>query len=149
MIRFALSCQQEHGFEGWFRDNVAFEQQAEAGQIACPTCGDTAVRKAIMAPAVARTDTTAAAERAQKRMAMMMQVMWQVRQHVVNNFDNVGPKFAEEARRIHADFVDDVVKRDDMPRAFAHTHDFVAAHERDLLRDHHFEVIAAVAECFR
>lgn len=101
MIRFSLSCGQEHGFEGWFRDNAAFEQQAEAGQIACPTCGDTAVRKAIMAPAVARTDTTAAAERAAKRTAMMMQVMRQVRQHVVNNFDNVGPKFAEEARRIH------------------------------------------------
>lgn len=102
MIRFSLSCDQQHGFEGWFRDNAAFEQQAGAGQIACPTCGDTAVRKAIMAPAVARTDTTAAAERAQKRTAMMMQVMRQVRQHVVNNFENVGPKLAEEARRIHS-----------------------------------------------
>ena len=101
MIRFSLSCGQQHDFEGWFRDNAAFEQQAEDGQIACPTCGDTAVRKAIMAPAVARTDTTSAAERAQKRTAMMMQVMRQVRQHVVNNFENVGPKLAEEARRIH------------------------------------------------
>ena len=54
-----------------------------------------------MAPAVARTDTTSAAERAQKRMAVMMQVMRQVRQHVVTNFENVGPKLAEEARRIH------------------------------------------------
>jgi hypothetical protein len=101
VIRFSLSCGQDHGFEGWFRDNEAFEQQAAAGQIACPTCGDTAVRKAIMAPAVARTDTMAAAERAQKRMAVMMQVMRQVRQHVEKNFENVGPKFAEEARRIH------------------------------------------------
>jgi hypothetical protein len=101
VIRFSLSCAQDHPFEGWFRDNATFEQQASAGQIACPTCGDTAVRKAIMAPAVARTDTTAAAERAQKRMAVMMQVMRQVRQHVETNFENVGPKFAEEARRIH------------------------------------------------
>ena len=101
MIRFALSCEQEHGFEGWFRDNATFEQQAEASQIACPTCGGTSVRKAIMAPAVTRTDTTSAAQRAQKRMAVMMQVMRQVRQHVVTNFENVGPKLAEEARRIH------------------------------------------------
>ena len=101
MIRFSLSCAQDHPFEGWFRDNAAFEQQASAGQIACPTCGDTAVRKAIMAPAVARTDTTAAAERAAKRVALMMQVARQVRQHVEKNFENVGPKFAEEARRIH------------------------------------------------
>src|SRR3712207_1088298 len=105
MIRFALTCDQKHEFEGWFRDNEAFERQAAAGQVGCPVCGDTAVRKAIMAPAVARSReggvSSSSAERAQVRMALMLKVLRQVREHVEKNFENVGDRFAEEVRRIH------------------------------------------------
>ncbi len=56
MIRFALQCDQGHGFESWFRDNAGYDRQAKAGFVTCPVCGSAKVEKQIMAPSVARTD---------------------------------------------------------------------------------------------
>lgn len=99
MIRFTLACAGDHEFEGWFRDNAAFERQVADGQVSCPVCADTAVRKAVMAPAISRG--AEAAERAKAKLGAMMQAMRQVRQHVETNFEHVGDRFADEARRIH------------------------------------------------
>lgn len=100
MIRFALTCGTgAHEFEGWFRDNAAFERQAAAGQVACPVCAGTDVRKAVMAPAVSRG--AEAAERAKARAAALVAAMRQAREHVEKNFEHVGERFADEARRIH------------------------------------------------
>jgi hypothetical protein len=99
VIRFTLACGRGHEFEGWFRDNAAFERQAADQQVSCPVCADTTVRKAVMAPAVSRG--AEAAQRAKAKLGAMMQAMRQVREHVETNFENVGPRFAEEARRIH------------------------------------------------
>lgn len=52
MIRYALECEHEHGFEAWFRSSDDFERQADASLLTCPTCGSTAVTRALMAPAV-------------------------------------------------------------------------------------------------
>ncbi len=52
MIRYALECEHEHGFEAWFRSSDDFERQAEASLLTCPTCGSNAVTRALMAPAV-------------------------------------------------------------------------------------------------
>lgn len=103
MIRFTLSCSRDHEFEGWFRDNATFEAQAAAGQVACPVCGDAAVRKAIMAPAVSRRGETPSLtpEQAKARYLAMRQMLTKVREHVVENFEHVGDRFADEARRIH------------------------------------------------
>jgi hypothetical protein len=101
MICFTLNCSSQHEFEGWFRDNAAFERQAEAGHVVCPVCGDKAVRKAIMAPAVSRSREPGAPSEAQRRTATMLKMMREVREHVVQNFEHVGEQFADEARRIH------------------------------------------------
>jgi hypothetical protein len=71
------------------------------GLVACPVCGDTAVRKQIMAPAVAGTRAGPSPEAAAKMQAMMMQAAGQVRAHVEKNFEHVGDRFAREARDIH------------------------------------------------
>ena len=100
MIRFTLACAAgDHEFEGWFRDNAAFERQAADGRVSCPVCADTAVRKAVMAPAIARG--AEAAERARARLGAMMRAVREVRRHVETNFEHVGERFAQEARRIH------------------------------------------------
>ncbi len=54
MIAFDLRCSSGHVFEGWFRSSSDFAAQAEAALIPCPTCGDTGVTKAVMAPNIAR-----------------------------------------------------------------------------------------------
>ncbi len=54
MIVYDLACRNDHVFEAWFRDGAAFEAQAKGRKILCPECGDSRVRKAPMAPRIAK-----------------------------------------------------------------------------------------------
>jgi hypothetical protein len=51
MIVFDLKCRDGHTFEEWFASSSDYEKKA-AGGLACPTCGDTHVEKALSAPRV-------------------------------------------------------------------------------------------------
>lgn len=100
MIRYALICEHDHEFEGWFGSSGDFDDQQGRGLLECPVCATKAVRKQIMAPAVAgtkrgRTDET------RPTQAMMLEAMGRIRKHVEENFDDVGDSFAKEARAIH------------------------------------------------
>jgi hypothetical protein len=97
MIRYALICPADHEFEGWFGSSDDFDIQLASHRLSCPVCGDEAVRKQIMAPAV--TGTRKRGEPAVR--SMMMEVMGKMRAHVEENFDYVGDRFAAEARQIH------------------------------------------------
>jgi hypothetical protein len=121
MIRYALACEAGHAFESWFRDSDSFDTQQKAGFVTCPACGSAKVAKQIMAPNVARTDRDrpalpAPAETASppveptpsapvalltEREAAFRELLRAVRRHVVETAENVGPRFAEEARRMH------------------------------------------------
>lgn len=97
MILFTLRCAAEHEFEGWFRDGETFEAQQKAGEIACPSCGDTQVEKALMAPNIGRSHKNLPTlSPAQMRAALI-----ELRRQVETNCDYVGERFAEEARKIH------------------------------------------------
>ena len=99
MIVYNLRCAGGHEFEGWFKDSAAFDAQATSSKLVCPVCDSRKVEKAIMAPAVAGTrknDVTAPEE-----MRKMRQFMTGLRKYVQDNAEYVGPRFAEEARKIH------------------------------------------------
>ena len=100
MIRYALRCEHDHGFEAWFGTSADYDEQAARGLVECPACGSRAVSKQIMAPSVAGTKKTAAPDPAAMR-TMMTKVAREVRAHVEQNFDYVGDAFAREARDIH------------------------------------------------
>ena len=101
MIRYALTCDHEHGFEGWFGSSADYDDQHARGLLECPVCGSKAVRKQIMAPALAGVKKTARDESAGPARTMMMQAMGAIRRPVEENFDDVGDTFAREARAIH------------------------------------------------
>jgi hypothetical protein len=101
MIKYALTCDHDHGFEGWFGSSSAYDEQAGRGLLECPVCGSGAVRKQIMSPAVAGTKNKAAPDVAPQMRSVMMEAMGKVRAHVEDNFDYVGDTFAREARDIH------------------------------------------------
>ena len=121
MIVFDVRCGKGHVFEGWFADSATYEEQAADGAIACPVCGDTGIAKALMAPNLATgrsgpkeaapprekpaADSVASARRDlvqhKERAGRMMAMMRAVKDHVEKNFEHVGPRFAEEARKIH------------------------------------------------
>jgi hypothetical protein len=101
MIRYALLCDREHDFEGWFGASADFDDQQARGLIECPVCASKAVRKAIMAPAVTGTKKHGEDQTPAQSQAMMMEAMGRIRRHVEENFDDVGDGFAKEARAIH------------------------------------------------
>src|SRR3546814_7158852 len=61
MIVFDLCCAAgDHRFEAWFASSDGFADQQARGLIACPVCGDSAVKKAAMAPRVGAKSNQAA-----------------------------------------------------------------------------------------
>lgn len=88
MIRYALKCQKDHAFEGWFSSSSDYEEQQESGLLLCPECGSIQIEKAIMAPAVRSSNKRAAIAEA-------------IRNEIAENCDDVGDKFSEEARAMY------------------------------------------------
>jgi hypothetical protein len=129
MIHYQLRCAGGHDFDGWFRDSAAFDTQAKAGFVECPTCGATDVAKRLMAPAIPkkgarrRKEVTALTEAGSGQQqpqqapaaplgggggmvsgpmpAQLVALLQRMRGEVERNCEYVGPKFAEAARRLH------------------------------------------------
>jgi hypothetical protein len=107
MIVFDLSCGDGHRFEAWFRSGAAFDEQAEAGILVCPVCRDTRISKAPMAPRVARAVDAAAAPlpapaaKPPQPRDETAKTLARLRGLIEANCEDVGSRFAEEARRIH------------------------------------------------
>jgi hypothetical protein len=102
MIRYALTCEEGHGFEAWFGSSDAYDEQAEAHVIVCPACGSAQVKKSPMAPHVAKrhAEIPTPPPVEQPRPYAMLR---KLRAELTANSDYVGPKFPEEARKIHFD----------------------------------------------
>jgi hypothetical protein len=138
MIRYTLVCDKHHEFESWFANSAAYDKQVKRGLVTCPMCGSAKVEKTLMAPRLARSDSSSRkGERHEKRqeahkearkeshqeapaqepaqgapdpapVAMMTpqeqelrQKLKELRDHLVKNSENVGPRFSEEARKMH------------------------------------------------
>lgn len=107
MIRYDLICASGHEFDGWFSDSAAYDTQSRRGMISCTVCGVNKIQKQIMAPGIPtkanRKSPTQSmvAGPVDGRAAAMMQMMREYRKHVTANSENVGDKFADEARKIH------------------------------------------------
>lgn len=112
MIRYALTCANDHGFESWFASAAACESLVTAGRVSCIHCGSTQVRKSLMAPAVNLGSTapasgsTAPAKPAPGPLSMpqgaLEEALAALRAQVEANSEYVGLNFSAEARAIHA-----------------------------------------------
>jgi hypothetical protein len=75
--------------------------------VTCAVCGDAAVAKAPMAPAVARTDQgKVSLSSAHPDAVKFRELVRAYRQKVTSEADYVGDRFAEEARKIHFEEVE-------------------------------------------
>lgn len=102
MIKYGLICNDDHEFEGWFQSSAAFDQLSERKLISCTVCGSPEVSKAIMAPSVAtRSKDVSAAPTPRFSPSEMRALAKKIREEVRAKSEYVGPKFAEEARKIH------------------------------------------------
>ena len=98
-----LRCAGGHGFEGWFASEDDYATQSKATGIACPLCGSTEISRLPSAPRLNVSRHAAAeAEPASPGMQMTLQSQWlKVVRQVMSSTEDVGDRFAEEARRIH------------------------------------------------
>jgi hypothetical protein len=124
MILYRLRCSKGHEFESWFKDSKTYERQEKKSLIGCAVCGDSKVARAVMSPRIGKAGKgmfeaeaqTAPAPAAasiptpqQQQMAAlakhvpkeMRETLLKLREQVEKNCEHVGPKFAEEARKIH------------------------------------------------
>jgi hypothetical protein len=113
MIRYALACDEGHGFDAWFGSSQAYDEQAESRAIVCPTCGSAAVHKAPMAPNLVkgapapkekarkpgtRADRPASPKGEAKQTYALLREM---RSYLETHAEDVGRDFPEEARKMH------------------------------------------------
>jgi len=100
-----LQCSHRHVFEGWFGSEDDFQSQLQRGLVECPMCGDTGVAKLPSAPRLNLGAQPEPAQRQQDVVSMpeaALQKAWlQMVRQVMANTEDVGERFAEEARRIH------------------------------------------------
>ena len=121
MIRYRLKCKKGHEFEAWFASGTAFDTQEKRGLLSCPNCGTSKVSKALMTPSIAKRSkkrsapvaeappqtpepTTEPAKPEIQRVAAHRELaaaMRKLRAEVEAKSEYVGPRFSEEARKIH------------------------------------------------
>jgi hypothetical protein len=102
-----LKCSHEHRFEGWFASTEEFESQLARHLVACPVCSVTDVSRMPSAPRLNLTSARGEAEplpqalsQSQEAESVQAQAMQAIRE-LIEKTENVGERFAEEARRIH------------------------------------------------
>jgi len=102
---FNLRCADGHLFEGWFASEADFLDQNGRSLIACPLCGNHLVTRMPSAPRLnlsGAAEPEPAAHVVAKPAESDLQAMWlQAVQHVLAHTEDVGRRFAEEARRMH------------------------------------------------
>lgn len=103
MIVFDLKCGGNHVFEAWFKSSDAYEEQRVQGLIACPLCGDSAVSKAVMAPAVGAKGNQMAekAPVSPEAFKAALAAMAEIQAKQLETSQWVGKAFAEKARAMH------------------------------------------------
>ena len=111
MIVFNLSCTRDHRFDGWFRSVADFDAQNERGQVDCPFCGDKHITRRLSAPRInsGAQESSAEPSTSEPREVMAASMLPDLQAHMLKQFkafvqantENVGPQFAEVARRMH------------------------------------------------
>jgi hypothetical protein len=107
MIVFNLGCENSHRFEGWFASSEDFERQVDGKLVACPLCGNANIARLPNAAHV-KSGAKERPARAEPRVVpsqqyanMGSEVLAKLVEHIIENTEDVGAAFPEEARKIH------------------------------------------------
>lgn len=103
MIIYDLECGAKHQFEGWFKNANEYAEQQQSGLLICPICGSETIRKIPSASYISKSGS-ASGELEPSNMEkeiVQHQVVKMFHEYINKNFDDVGSKFAEEAKKMH------------------------------------------------
>ncbi len=96
-----LRCHNGHCFEGWFASDDDFLEQNGRQLIACPLCADSVIVRLPSAPRLNLSGAREALPPAQPPQPDSQAQWLKALRHVLANTEDVGERFADEARRIH------------------------------------------------
>lgn len=101
-----LQCERGHGFEGWFGSEADYASQCERGLVECPLCASRLVSRLPSAPRLnlgaGREPAAAPPSAPETPEQRSVEALWlRAVRHVMEQTEDVGERFAEEARRIH------------------------------------------------
>lgn len=103
MIVFELICKAQHRFEGWFASGEDFDSQKSRGLLICPVCGGVHVEKLPVAKI--KRQVAALEEPAPNNADAGGQGggtnVSHVIDYILTHSEDVGKRFAEEARKIY------------------------------------------------
>ncbi len=97
MIVFNLNCSAcNFSFEGWFENTKDYNKQIKQGLVSCPSCNNIQINKGLMAPNIAKK-SNAKFSKSNKSIASNVKKLKKI---IEKEFDYVGDKFTEEAKKI-------------------------------------------------
>ena len=97
MIVFNLICNEcDYPFEGWFDNTLAFNNQKKNKLINCPNCESSNIKKTLVAPNISKKSNS----KKIKNKKTLASNINKIKKIVEENFDYVGEKFTEEAKKI-------------------------------------------------
>ena len=97
MIVFNLNCSNcASSFEGWFENTKDYNKQIRKGLLTCPSCNSTQIKKGLMAPNVSKKSNSKISK-SNKSIASNVKKLKKI---IEKEFDYVGDKFTEEAKKI-------------------------------------------------
>ena len=97
MIVFNLNCSDcAYSFEGWFENTKDYNKQIRKGLLTCPSCNSTQIKKGLMAPNLSKKSNS----KISKRNKSIASNVKKLKKIIEKEFDYVGDKFTEEAKKI-------------------------------------------------
>ncbi len=97
MIVFNLNCSDcAYSFEGWFENTKDYNKQIRKGLLTCPSCNSTQIKKGLTAPNVSKKSNS----KISKRNKSIASNVNKLKKIIEKEFDYVGDKFTEEAKKI-------------------------------------------------
>jgi len=101
MIKYILTCENNHEFESWFSNSKEYEKLKKNNFLECIVCKSKSVDKSIMSPRVASFQSED--KKTQKEFTKVKKDLIKVRKFVEKNFEFVGKNFTREIRNIFYD----------------------------------------------
>ena len=104
MIKYKLTCSNEHQFESWFSDSKEFDKLNKKKLLNCIYCSSKKIKKSIMAPMVsgAKSKKNNFNILDQKLISEKRKLI-QMREYIEKNCEFVGDNFSKKVREVYYD----------------------------------------------
>ena len=103
MIKYNLTCQNNHEFESWFSDSNEFDNLKKKKLLECIFCDSKKINKSIMSPMLSGTRESNKVKMMSESLQKEKNKLLQLRKFIETNFEYVGEDFSNKVREVYYD----------------------------------------------